>query len=222
MTIPFFVHVIFRLVLSVLLGGVIGYERARHGRTAGIRTHVMVCMGAALTTLISIYVNDLLGHNGDMLRMSAQVISGIGFLGAGIIVLRNNTIIGLTTAAGVWITGVIGIAVGCGFYLGALCTATLVVIVLLFFERLEHNQNKTRVYYLEVDDMQCANAVVDETRKILGEDFSYRFLAPKSLYQGHLGIHLVVEQPQNIRPRDFLPIEHVLFAEMEEQLTKNN
>ena len=222
MNLSFFVQVLFRLLLAVLVGGAIGYERARHGRTAGIRTHVMVCMGAALTTLCSIYVNDVLGNGGDMLRMSAQVISGIGFLGAGIIVLRNNTIIGLTTAAGVWITGVIGIAIGCGFYVGALCAAVLVVVALLFFKRLEHHQNKTQVFYLEVDDMSRANDVLDAARSVLGVEFSYRFLPPKSLYQGHLGIHLVVEKPQSVRPRDFLKIDHVLFAEMEEQLTKTN
>ena len=222
MNVPFYVQVMFRLFLAVLIGGMIGYERARHGRTVGIRTHVMVCMGAALTTLVSIYVNNILGNGGDVLRMSAQVISGVGFLGAGIIVLRNNTIIGLTTAAGVWATGVIGIAIGSGFYVGALCAAFFVIIALLFFKKLEHHQNKTRVFYLEVDDMASANDVVDGARKILGENFSYRFLAPKSLYQGHIGLHLVVEQPLDVRPRDFLQIDHVLFAEMEEQLTKNN
>ena len=99
-----------KTALAVLIGGLIGSERARHGRAAGMRTHILVCLGACLTAMTSLYVVNVAGVPGDVFRISAQAISGVGFLGAGMIVLKNNsTIIGLTTAAGVWTTGAIGV-----------------------------------------------------------------------------------------------------------------
>ncbi|MBQ8532901.1 MAG: MgtC/SapB family protein, partial [Clostridia bacterium] len=95
--------------IPLIASALIGSERARHGRAAGMRTHIIVCLGSALTSMISIFVSDITGNDGDVLRISAQVISGIGFLGAGMIILKNNNVItGLTTAAGVWTTSIIG------------------------------------------------------------------------------------------------------------------
>lgn len=117
MDFQFILSVFSRSILSVIIGGLIGSERARHGRAAGMRTHILVCLGSALTSMMSVYVSQILGNGGDILRIPAQVISGIGFLGAGMIILKNNNVItGLTTAAGVWTTSIIGIAVGYGFY----------------------------------------------------------------------------------------------------------
>ena len=94
------VSVLLRVFLSVIAGGVIGYERGRHGRAAGFRTHLLVWLGGAMTSLCSVFVTTVPGMAGDIFRISAQVISGIGFLGAGIILVRNNnTVAGLTTAA---------------------------------------------------------------------------------------------------------------------------
>lgn len=84
--------ILIRMILAVLIGGIIGSERARHGRAAGMRTHILVCLGAALTSMTSMYVSDVLGNSGDVFRISAQVISGVGFLGAGMIILKNNNI----------------------------------------------------------------------------------------------------------------------------------
>ena len=113
------VSVLLRVFLSVIAGGVIGYERGRHGRAAGFRTHLLVCLGGAMTSLCSVFVTTVSGMDGDIFRISAQVISGIGFLGAGIILVKNNsTVAGLTTAAGMWVTATIGVAFGYGFYAG--------------------------------------------------------------------------------------------------------
>lgn len=107
-SLDFLLQVLLRSFLAVVIGGVIGSERARHGRAAGMRTHILVCLGSAMTSMTSMYVSDVLMHQGDVLRIPAQVISGIGFLGAGMIIFKsNNVIIGLTTAAGVWTTAVI-------------------------------------------------------------------------------------------------------------------
>ncbi len=109
-----------RLALSLLCGGVLGFERERKGRAAGFRTYMLVCMGATLVMLTNQYIHDYTG-TGDIARLGAQVISGIGFLGAGtIIVTGRNHIKGLTTAAGLWASACIGLAIGIGFYFGAI------------------------------------------------------------------------------------------------------
>ena len=93
---------VLRSLAAVVIGGLIGSERARHGRAAGMRTHILVCLGSCMTSMTSVFVSDIMGNNGDVFRIPAQVVSGIGFLGAGMIILKNNNMItGLTTAAGV-------------------------------------------------------------------------------------------------------------------------
>ena len=113
--------VIFRILLATLVGGFIGSERGSHGRAAGLRTHILVCVGAAMTTLTGVYAMVELNSIGDPMRLGAQVISGIGFLGAGTIMVRNHShITGLTTAAGLWATACLGLAIGAGFYLAVI------------------------------------------------------------------------------------------------------
>ena len=107
----------FRLFLAMLFGGIIGLERGRRRRPAGFRTHILVCMGAALAMNISQYVAVTLGQTTDVSRLGAQVINGIGFLGAGtILVTGRQQVKGLTTAAGLWASACTGLAVGAGFY----------------------------------------------------------------------------------------------------------
>ena len=111
---------VFRIFLAVLLGGLIGLERGHHGRAAGLRTHILVCMGSATAALIGVYSVSILELGGDPMRVAAQVVSGIGFLGVGTIMIRNGEhVTGLTTAAGLWATASIGLAVGIGFYIAA-------------------------------------------------------------------------------------------------------
>ncbi len=126
-------EVVLRLILSVLLSGLVGLEREAKGRAAGFRTHILVCTGSALVMLTGIYLAEAWrGHAGvDPTRLAAQVVSGIGFLGAGTIIQFRDSVRGLTTAASVWAAGGIGLAVGAGFYVGAV-SATLIVLVVLF------------------------------------------------------------------------------------------
>ena len=86
----FLLKIVIRLILSVIVGLIIGSERAKHGRAAGMRTHTLVALGACLTSLMSVYLSEVVGVQGDIMRISAQVISGIGFLGAGMIIIKNN------------------------------------------------------------------------------------------------------------------------------------
>ena len=128
---------VFRLVISMLLGMVIGAERKRKGQTAGIRTFALISMGACLAMLLSIYVpQEYLGlKNGDPGRIAAQVITGIGFLGGGAMIQMRGTVRGLTTAAGIWITAIIGMAVGIGMYLVSFSATCLVLLTLIVFEQ---------------------------------------------------------------------------------------
>lgn len=131
----------FKLVLSFLLGSIVGFERRRRGQSAGVRTFALISMGASLAMILSIYVADNCGA-GDPTRIAAQVVSGIGFLGAGAIIQMKGSVRGLTTAAGIWMVANIGMAVGCGLYAIA-CVATLLILfILVLLERIEHGISK--------------------------------------------------------------------------------
>jgi len=127
----------FRLVLSMLLGSIVGFERRRRGQTAGVRTFSLIAMGATLAMVLSTYVAEKYG-DGDPTRMAAQVISGIGFLGAGAIIQMKGSVRGLTTAAGIWMVANIGMAVGCGMYWVAVAATGLIMFILVLLERIEH------------------------------------------------------------------------------------
>lgn len=122
-----------RIILAVIMGGLIGIEREYSNRPAGLRTHILVSVGSALIMLVSMY-----GFNyGDPARLAAQVVSGIGFLGAGTIIRNGNNVKGLTTAASLWVCAGIGLAIGNGYYFGAITTTTVVVITLFLLRFLE-------------------------------------------------------------------------------------
>jgi putative Mg2+ transporter-C (MgtC) family protein len=150
-------EIILRLMLAAVLGGVVGLERERLEWVAGLRTHMLVCLGAALVMIVSAYgFNDTISAGRIVLdpsRVAAQVVSGIGFLGAGtILFLRQQVIRGLTTAASLWTVAAVGLAVGSGLYLAAICTTTLVVVILALVKPLEkrlfHRQQSRHVTIL--------------------------------------------------------------------------
>ena len=205
-------QIIFRAILAVLLGGFIGTERAKHGRAAGMRTHILVCLGSALTSMTGVFVNQTFG-GGDVLRISAQVISGIGFLGAGMIILKNGNIVtGLTTAAGMWTTAAIGIALGYGFYVGAVAVSVLYLISVIYFAKLEKNRRHTEVLYLEIDDMSRTNAILEELQSKIPVKYKTEIIPPKSEKNGNLGIVVTIKELCKIETADFLQIENVVFV----------
>ena len=132
-----------RLVLAMIFGGVIGIERGKQGRAAGMRTHILVCLGSALAAMIGLYSTEVLGYSNDPLRIAAQVVSGIGFLGVGTILLKGRfQITGLTTAAGLWCAAAIGLALGTGFYEGALVVFLCAMLTITIVSRLESTINR--------------------------------------------------------------------------------
>ena len=136
-----------RLLLSCVLGGVIGYEREAHHKSAGLRTHILVSIGSCLIMILSIkiYASVQGFTNADPARLAAQVVSGIGFLGAGSIIKEGPTVRGLTTAASLWVVSGVGLAVGSGYYMGAFMTTGLVFLTLTILSRIEKKDYKHQI-----------------------------------------------------------------------------
>ncbi|MGH4118550.1 MgtC/SapB family protein [Clostridium sp.] len=156
-------EVAIRLVLAVVVGGLIGYERESKNRPAGFRTHILVCLGAAITSMIQLYsiqdaVNIILLHpelqnalKADIGRLGASVITGVGFLGAGTIMHEKGSIKGLTTAASIWTVASIGLAVGLGYYTLTVLSTISVFIVLVFLKNIEGKIFKnTKIIKIEI------------------------------------------------------------------------
>ena len=168
-----FTETVIRLLLATVCGGLIGIERGRKHRPAGFRTHMIVCIGAALTMVLSIFISDLMVNvwqldesqiKIDLSRLGAQVINGIGFLGAGtIIITGRQQIKGLTTAAGLWASACMGLAIGAGFYAGALVACLLIIITVVLLTKLEsfilaHSRNVNM--YIEFENMDDVALIV--------------------------------------------------------------
>lgn len=134
-----FESAIFKLFMSLLLGGIVGIERKRKGQMAGVRTFALICMGSTLAMIVSSHIPVVYDLKvGDPARVAAQVISGVGFLGAGAIIQNRGSIRGLTTAAGIWMVAAIGLAIGVGLYLIAIVSTAFILFTLVSLERYEH------------------------------------------------------------------------------------
>lgn len=153
-----------RLCLAVLCGGIIGLERTFRRRPAGFRTHMLICLGASMTTLTSQFLFLHMNYYTDMARIGAQVVAGIGFIGAGtIIVTRHQRVKGLTTAAGLWTAAIVGLALGAGFYEGGLCVTVLILVAEIFFAKVERivlRKSPEINIYLRYDDSETMERVL--------------------------------------------------------------
>jgi len=158
-----------RMLLAVLCGGIIGIEREFKRRPAGFRTHILICLGAAMTTLTSQYLLLDRGYYTDLSRLGAQVIAGIGFIGAGtIIVTSHQRVKGLTTAAGLWTSAIVGLCLGAGFYEGGILATLLILTAESLFSKLEYwmlSRSPVVNLFLEYTDGSC----LDEALRICRE-----------------------------------------------------
>ncbi|MBQ4354328.1 MAG: MgtC/SapB family protein [Clostridia bacterium] len=182
--------VLLRILLTCLLSGVIGFERGFRGRAAGLRTHILVGIGACVTVMTGIFAQHKLG-TGDPFRIAAQVMSGIGFLGAGTILVRGKTLVtGLTTAAGLWTTAAIGIAVGAGFYSAAIIGTLMVIFTFVFLTKFElsgrYGKYNCKIY-IESSDVAVLN---DLMRKLTASNSlcEIEITQARSGIQNHIGI----------------------------------
>lgn len=211
------VTVAVRLALAMIFGGIIGIERGKQGRAAGMRTHILVCLGATLTALIGFYASTVLDLSNDPLRVAAQVVSGIGFLGVGTILIKGRfQIVGLTTAAGLWCATAIGIALGAGFYEGAIIGFLCAVLTITVVHRLEYTINKKYSrfgIYIEIKNDKSVRGTID----FLMANFKVsdvQVTAPRSGTAGNVGIEA------NVHNRDFStsPEEVAKILEKEESV----
>lgn len=213
------VTMIIRIFLAALAGGIVGLERGFHGRAAGLRTHMLVCLGAALTALIGCYLSIELGGS-DPQRTGAQVMSGVGFLGAGTILLKkgNSQITGLTTAAGLWATAAIGLSIGYGLYEAAVVTVFVVVTAFTLMSRVEFRMNRKRqraFFYLELDNVNSVKEMID----ILSAEYAaveIQVTPARSGHPEHVGMEALIRIPPkvtvNAKIQKLESLQHVIFA----------
>ena len=210
-----------RIVLAMAVGGLIGIERGKQGRAAGMRTHILVCVGAALTVMIGFYARDVLEiTNSDPLRISAQVISGIGFLGVGTILIKGRfQITGLTTAACVWATATIGLALGAGFYEGAILAFAAIFLTVTLLHKLEYKLGKHQRrfgMYVEISSDKDIRKTIDHLETTYSAS-GIQVTSPRSGLAGNVGIEANISSKKNENPpakisRELEELDYIVFA----------
>lgn len=211
----------FRILMALIVGGIIGLERGRQGRAAGMRTHILVCLGATLTSMTGVYAFEILQFDNDPLRIAAQVISGIGFLGVGTILVKGRfQITGLTTAAGIWCAATIGIALGIGYYEGALVTFLAAVTAITIMHRLDYRITRRHSrfgIYVEITSVDKVRNTLDYMNK------NYRITdvqitPPRSGTTGCVGIEANIHPTPGSNPtphavsKNLETLDDVIFA----------
>ncbi|WP_010277361.1 MgtC/SapB family protein [Paenibacillus senegalensis] len=206
---PWYIHPLdltIRLVLALILGGFIGLEREKNNHPAGLRTHILVCVGSALLMLLSIYgfaefANEF-NVRIDPARLAAQVIPGIGFLGAGTIIRTGLSIKGLTTAASLWVAAAIGLAVGAGFYYAAFLATAFVLLSLWILNIVEKKYfTDKRTYWLKLTTTQKEGTLTQissylETKGVLVRKMKMEDVDPQHPEKLQLSIMIIVNKPK--------------------------
>ena len=211
----------FRIALALIVGGIIGLERGRQGRAAGMRTHILVCLGATLTSMTGMYAFEVLSFGNDPLRIAAQVISGIGFLGVGTILIKGRfQITGLTTAAGIWCAATIGIALGIGYYEGAIVTFLAAVTAVTVMHRLDYRitkRNSRFGIYVEIVSAEKVRKILD----YMSDNYyitDVQVTPPRSGTNGYVGLEANVHPTPGSSPtpteisEKMEQLEDVIFA----------
>jgi putative Mg2+ transporter-C (MgtC) family protein len=212
--------IILRLVLAVVLGGLIGFERGKSGRPAGLRTHILVCLGSVLAMMTNQYIFETYGVS-DPTRMAAQVISGIGFLGAGtILVTGRHQVKGLTTAAGLWATACMGLAIGIGFYkaaIGACIMITFATVVLHRFDNFMVSKSRVMDVYLEFSNTVPITSVLETLKSFQVQIETMEVVKPTYGANAQLAAIMTIRLKQKRARVDVIAklcgIEGVEFAE---------
>lgn len=196
-----------RLLLSILFGGIIGIERESVNRPAGFRTHILVCVGSTLTMLVSLYIFELYeGRTSvDPARIAAQVVSGIGFLGAGTILREGATVRGLTTAASLWTVAAIGLAIGSGFYFAAGITTVLTFVTLISLSKFENYLIKRRLSQEIILTIKDNPGQIGKIGTALGDmNVNIRNIKMQSIEHGKLHVFLTLRTPLNLDVNDIV------------------
>lgn len=199
-----------RILLAILLGGIIGLERGATRHAAGFRTHILVCMGAALAMLTNQFIYDTFSTVVDPARMGAQVITGVGFLGVGtILVTANKKIKGLTTAAGLWASACLGLAAGIGFYDGAILGGIAIYVSLALLPKIEnffYLRSGVISIYVEVTDFDSFKAFMESLREIGITVIETDLGQPNPLTPGGIAFVLSLKLPRGRRAAEIIGI----------------
>lgn len=199
--------VFIRLILAAACGGAIGLERTYKRRPAGFRTHILVCIAAAITTLTSQYLYVVMHYYTDMARLGAQVIAGMGFIGAGtIIVTRRNRVKGLTTAAGLWGSAIVGLAIGAGFFEGGLIAAVLIMIAEILFSKIEDRimDSVPEInFYVEYSERKCIDEILGIIRECNIKMLNLQITGAKEENQGGMSAIISLRFNRNHSAEDF-------------------
>ena len=196
-----------RVLLALVCGGLIGIERANKRRPAGFRTHILICLGAAMTTATSQYMYVVMRYPISMSRMGAQVIAGVSFIGAGAIIMTKwRRVRGLTTAAGLWVVAIVGLCCGAGFYEGAVYATFLVLVAEVFFAKLEYRlvrQDREVNVFTEYTKPSCLEEMVSRCH-ILGATIVDVEITKKSGEEGNSCAVLSLRSRQGASREDIL------------------
>ena len=204
-----------RLVIAVLLGALIGFERTNRYKEAGIRTHAIVALGSCLLMILSKFGFPEVS-NADHSRIAAQVVTGIGFLGAGMILVRKNTVSGLTTAAGIWTTSAVGMTIGAGMYFIGISTAVLVILVQLVFHTKWFSRfDRSNDTFLVNCSTSSIREIIDYVKSLDIEIVMYRVGEQD---ENRVNIELILRYPNGLNKQILKEkmLEHITDLDVEE------
>lgn len=215
--------VLLRLIMAVVLSGIIGFEREFHGRAAGFRTHILLCIGSTLVMLTSIHIFDV--YNAmvpcDPARMAAGVVTGIGFLGAGTIMHSKSSVKGLTTATSLWVVAGIGLSVGSGMYFASIATTVITMVTLFFFSRMEHAMIRKDWYKTLIIESREGVTQIKGAREVLAEygvrvtDFEVERSEDGTSMVLEIGVRLSTSRNDDNIVQDILKLEGVKSVKWE-------
>ena len=211
-----------RVILAAIFGAAIGYERKRRVKEAGVRTHLIVCLGAALMMIVSKYgfedIVNLAGFKVDPTRIASQIVSGIGFLGAGMIFVRKQTVNGLTTAAGIWTTAGIGMAIGSGLYFIGMISAVLLILLQTVLHK---NADFFHIPMTESIELRVINRpdVLKDLREIFHErNIEIVNIKIEKIGERTIGVDILAKFPHNYHPDEvmliFNNLEYIISIEL--------
>lgn len=196
-------ELLLRIVIACILGYMIGYERKSRDKSAGMRTHAIVALGAALMMVVSKYgFQDIPDY--DASRVAAQIVSGIGFLGAGVIFVKNNSVSGLTTAAGIWTTAGVGMAIGAGAYFIGICGAFLVVLTQVILHKISFLTAEPYRGYMKVSTSQYPSVIIDLQEQFAKEKIRVIGLKVNKANSDHTKIEFDLLYPARYEKNDLI------------------
>ena len=206
--IPWYV-IFLRLAAALVAGGAIGFERERDSQPAGLRTHMILALGAALVMILSINIAiEFQGQDAEPTRLAAQVVSGIGFLGAGAILRFGFNVKGLTTASTLWTTAMVGMAIGYGYYLVSLFAVVIMLVVLTLVERFEKKFVRVNIMRTVVIDVHDREGILREVRKTMTKlaDAIIAFNVQKSVKNKHMRLEIIARFNRSEKLEDMMEV----------------